>query len=157
MRKSVANGIVGPLLVLSQVVIAVILSGCAATTQSPAAVKPPTPSQAATSSTWGLNGSAEAVAQAHGLRIIRLVKSREDTLPTSFDDSEWGPIQGTLLGEGYDLRPYTGRGYRFSRYRIADKSGRPMSQEFRYLESDGRCIGAYLHDSEAIPGPQQLP
>jgi hypothetical protein len=157
MRKPVANETAGSLMMLLQVVTTVVLSGCAASPQIPVAVQSTTPSPAATSSAWGLSGSADAVARAHGLRIVRLIMSREATLPASLDDSDWGPVQATLSGEGYDLRPYAGRRYRFSSYGILDKSGAPMSKKLIYLDSDGRCIGAYLIEPGEIPGPHRLP
>jgi hypothetical protein len=135
------------------VVFAILaLAGCAAdgaklsslpTTSVVTTTSAPAPSVPAT-------GPA-ALAAAHGLRLLRLVESREVTLPKkivadAFDASSLAAERAS----GYDIRPFAGKRVSVLVYEVAAQDSRTSGylvpgMQLIYEEYDGRCVGAYLN------------
>jgi hypothetical protein len=96
----------------------------------------------------------EAVAEAHGLHLIRRLSSETDEVCS---EDTTGFLGESVRLRGYDLKPYVGKKVRILIYSIVPSP--PFDKtpwRFVYWEYHGRCIAAYM-TFHGDPGIESLP
>jgi hypothetical protein len=135
-------------LACGSIIAALVLSGCG----DHSAASRPASAPAVTRAS-----GAQAVAREHGFSLTAPLSSSDATVPATLDAPPWAQLQPVLLVGGYDLRPYVGRPVHITVYGIVTKNGGRAQQNMVCLESNGKVIGAYSSNLDAVPGIGGLP